>query len=170
MAGNSGTYIKVAAAAGVAWYAYSKGWLSMLGIGTPSVGAASPAPAAPAAPDPNRIIGGNTLDAIYPRMVALAKAPAAGLSVDNWNVALMAAQPSITAPDPMPIFQAAVPGFDRGQLMSAAQYWAVMAPALRTKLGLSGLGFYGMACGQACSSSWPFSRTETSVCWPWGNE
>ena len=46
------------------------------------------------------------------------------------------------APDPLPLFQAAVPGFVREQPLTAGQYWAVMVPALKSQLGLSGLGLY----------------------------
>ncbi len=119
----------------------------------------SPAPAAavtpgtPAAvtPDPNAIVGGSSLDGMYAKMLERAKTMAGAgasslLGVDDWNYFLMQGSPSVSAPDPMPLFQAAVPGFDRAQKITASQYWTVMRPALATQLGLSGfagLGYYG---------------------------
>jgi hypothetical protein len=143
VADNSGL-IKIAAIGAAAYLAYTQGWLSFLGIGTAApatpVTPAAPAPVAPVVPDPNAITGANTLDGIFTRMKATA--PAGNHNVDGWNYWLASAG-NLTPPDPMPIFQAAVPGFDRAQLLTAAQYWAVMAPALKTQLGLSGLGIYG---------------------------
>lgn len=138
MADNSGM-IKIGVAAAVAYYAYSKGWLSSLGIGAPAV-TTTTTPVA-AVVSPNAITGANTIDGIYARMVA-----AAGnnktMTIDAWDTFLASAG-QLTPPDPMPLFQAAVPGFDRSQLLTAAQYWAVMAPALKTTFGLSGIGVMG---------------------------
>jgi hypothetical protein len=143
MAADNSGMIKIALFAGAGYLAYRQGWLSMLGLGTPA--AASPAPAVPAtpAPNPNAIVGANSLDAIYTRMLAAAKVSSA--NVDEWGYYLNneLAKTGKVAPDPMPIFQTAVPNFDRAQKLSAAQYWAVMSPALKTQLGLSGLGIYG---------------------------
>jgi hypothetical protein len=96
----------------------------------------------PVAPVVVPVVGANTLAGIYGRLVTNAKAPAAGLTVDQWGYSL---NPEVSgaAPDPLPIFVAAIPGFDRSQLVTAPQYWAVMGPALKTQLGLSGLGFFG---------------------------
>jgi hypothetical protein len=135
VADNSGL-IKIGAIGGALFLAYRQGWLAFLGLG--------PAPAAPAtaalAPNPNAITGANTLDGIYQRMVAAA--PSGPHSIDEWDVYLKQTD-NIAPPDPMPLFTAAVPGFDRSQQVTAAQYWGVMAPALKTQLGLSGLGTYG---------------------------
>jgi hypothetical protein len=141
VAGSSGL-IKVGLIAGAAYLAYRQGWLSMLGIGAPTAAAAAPAAASPAAPATpvNPITGANTLDGIYQRMIASAGSISQG--VDAWN-SYLATAGNLTPPDPMPIFTAAVPGFDRSQLLTGPQYWAVMAPALKSQLGLSGLGFYG---------------------------
>lgn len=117
--------------------AYKQGWLSVLGLSP----AAAPVAAAAPVVNPNAIVGANTLDGIFARM--LKAAPAGNHSIDEWDYFLQAAQPSITPPDPMPLFAAAVPGFDRSQPIAAAQYWAVMAPALKQQLGLSGLGIFG---------------------------
>lgn len=146
MADNSGM-IKLAVVAGVAYYAYSKGWLSALGIGAPAAAtAATPAPAAavPVVPDPNAITGANTVAGIQARVLLAANAPAAGLTADQWGWYLNNALAPLgkSAPDPLPVFVAAVPGFDRSQALTAGQYWAVMAPALKSQLGLSGLGMY----------------------------
>lgn len=106
-----------------------------------------PAPAVPAtvAVDPNAITGANTVAGIQARVLLAAKAPADGLAVDEWGYVLntVLAPLGKAAPDPMPLFQAASPGFDRGQKVTAGQYWAVMGPALKSQLGLAGLGMYG---------------------------
>jgi hypothetical protein len=139
MAADNSGMIKLGVVAAVAYYAYSQGWLSSLGIGP----AVAPVVPVPVVANPNVILGANSLGGIFQRMVAAAQAPSAGLGVDAWGSYLntQLAPLGKAAPDPMPIFQAAVPNFDRGQLLNAAQYWAVMAPALGTQLGLSGLGF-----------------------------
>jgi hypothetical protein len=127
----------------VAYYAWKQGWLSNLGIGTPTT--ATPAkPAVPAEPDPNAITGANTVSGIQARVLLDAKAPADGLNADEWGWYLnnQLAPLGKAAPDPMPLFTAAVSGFDRAQKLTAGQYWAVMAPALKSQLGLSGLGMY----------------------------
>ncbi len=128
--------LNIALFGGAAFLAYKFGLLSSLGIGTPSA-PATPAGAAPPPPNPNAITGANTLDGVYARMVAAA-----------WNAYLTGVMPAgFVAPDPMPIFQAAVPGFDRStNLLTAGQYWAVMAPWLKTNAGLSGLGRRGLGC------------------------
>jgi hypothetical protein len=140
VADNSGM-IKLAVASAVAYYAYRQGWLSMLGIGLPATSTVSPATAAP---DPNAITGANTVAGLQARVLLNAKAPAEGLPVDTWNWYLnqQLAPLGKTAPDPMPLFVAASPGFDRAQPVTAGQYWAVMTPALKSQLGLSGLGLY----------------------------
>lgn len=108
-------------------------------------------PAAPststatAAPGPNAIVGANTVAGIQARVLLAAGAPAEGMGVDEWGFVLnqQLAPLGKTAPDPMPLFQAASPGFDRSQKVTAGQYWAVMGPALKSQLGLAGLGMYG---------------------------
>ena len=119
-------------------------------------------PAAPPAPNPKA----NVLDGIYTAMVKAANAPSAGLTVDQWGYYLnqQLGALNLQAPDPVPMFTAMVnaanaalalnnlpgqggmlmPAFDRATyLVTAPAYWAVMAPALQTQLGLSGLGIYG---------------------------
>jgi len=146
MAGNSGTMIKLGVAAAVLYYAYTKNWFSLLApgaFGAPAT--AAPAAAVPVVPNPNAITGANTVSGIQAATLLAAGAPAAGLSVDQWGYALnnVLAPLGKSAPDPMPLFTSAAPGFDRGQLVTAGQYWAVMGPALKSQLGLSGLGMYG---------------------------
>jgi hypothetical protein len=137
VADNTGLFIKLGIAGAVAYYAYSQGWLSSLGIGT----AATTTPATTTTPavavNPNPITGSNTLAGIYSRMVAAAGPGSRG--VDEWN-SYLATAGNLTPPDPMPLFQAAVPGFDRSQKLTAAQYWGVMAPALTAQTGLTGMG------------------------------
>jgi hypothetical protein len=135
VADNSGI-IKIGLVAAAAYLAYKQGWLSSLGIGAP-VAAATPLPVTPA-PNPNAIVGTNTLAGIYARLVA--KAPAGSMGVDAWNTYLAPLLPGGgPAPDPMPIFTAAVPGFSRSQPLTAGQYWQYMGPAIGTQYGLSGL-------------------------------
>lgn len=136
MAGNSGL-VKIGLIGAVAYYAYSQGWLSFLGIGSPAVAT----PAATPAPNPNAITGANSLDATYLRLIA--GAPSGSHGVDDWDYYLAQQLGGKSVPDPGPIFAAAVPNFDRSQLITGPQYWAVMAPALKTQLGMSGLGVYG---------------------------
>jgi len=118
-------------------------WYFFWGPGATTTTAPTASTTTPAAP---AVTGANTLDAIYGRMVTAAAAPAAGLGVDDWGYFLNAQLSPLgkVAPDPMPIFTAAIPGFARAQLMTAAQYWSVMAPALKSQLGLSGVGLYGL--------------------------
>lgn len=142
MADNSG-FIKIGLIGAAAYLAYKQGWLSMLGIGAPAAAVVAPVPVV--VPNPNTITGSNSLDSIYTRIATASGLPAAGLTVDTWGWYLnneLAAVGKV-APDPMGPFTAAVPNFDRAQLITGPQYWAVMAPALKLQLGLSGLGFYG---------------------------
>lgn len=150
MAGSNSGLIKVALIGGAAYFAYRQGWLSFLGLGSPAVTTAAPAPPVSTAPP---VVGANSLDGIHAQLVAMVKAPAA---VDEWDYALnqIMAPLGKTAPDPMPIFSAAVPGFSRGQLLTDAQYWGIMAPALKAQLGLSGLGMYGGLAALSMGSRW----------------
>jgi hypothetical protein len=155
MADNSG-WIKVAAVGVAAYVAYTQGWLSFLGIGAPAAtstpATSTPATTTPAtttavattAPSPNAISGANSAAGIQAHTIALANAPAAGLGVDQWGYYLnQVLNPlNMVAPDPMPLFTAAAPGFDRSQVLTSGQYWAVMLPALKSQLGFTGLGLY----------------------------
>ncbi len=118
-------------------------WFYMRPQSTPVPVAAGGAPVV-VTPDPNAVVGANTLAGIQARVLATAKAPAEGYGIDAWswfvNNELSPLGKSV--PDPMPIFAAAVPGFDRGQPISGAQYFAVMTPALKAATGLSGLGMF----------------------------
>ena len=143
------TLIKVAAVGAAAYVAYTQGWLSFLGIGTAAATApatTTPAATTPAAatPSPNAISGANSLAGIQAHAIALANAPAAGLTADQWGYYLneVLNPLNMVAPDPMPLFTAAAPGFDRSQVLTSGQYWAVMLPALKSQLGLTGLGLY----------------------------
>jgi hypothetical protein len=152
VADNSGI-IKVAAIGVAAYVAYTQGWLSFLGIGTAATTAATSVPVTtgtvattltpavpvsiattPAAP---------TLAALQAATILAAAAPTAGLGVDQWGYYLnqVLGPLGYVAPDPLPIFSAAIPTFDRSQLVPTAQYWSIMGPALN-KVGFSGLGMY----------------------------
>ena len=146
------TMIKVAAVGAAVYVAYTQGWLAFLGLGsassapstgTPatSAGANPPVTGVPATTPANAPT--TTLDSLYSTMTAKAKAAGdtGSLGVDAWGFYLN--QAGISAPDPLPVFAAAIPTFDRAQTFTAPAYWAVMAPALKAQLGLSGLGVYG---------------------------
>jgi hypothetical protein len=79
-----------------------------------------------------------SLAAIYSRMVAAAPANAL-LTADQWNIYL-AAQSSVTPPDPASVFTF-TDANPRTATMTAAQYWSKMEPYLVTQ-GMSGLGLY----------------------------
>jgi len=150
------TLLKVALFGGAAYLAYEFGWLSFLGL-SPTATTASTAPTPTATTSTTApvttattttappIVGANSLDGIYAQLVSAANAPAAGLTADQWNYYLAPLLPSgVVPPDPMSVFPQAVSGFARTQLLSAAQYWSVMAPWLKSNAGLSGLGIYGL--------------------------
>ncbi len=131
--------------AGAGIVAYKFGLFdSILGTTTPAPAPApTPTPAPAPAPDPNAIMGANTIDGVYAKLAA--RVPAgASKTIDDWNWELMQVIPNYTAPDPMPLFAAAVPGFDRAQAITIGQYWKVMAPAVKSSAGLTGLGFRGL--------------------------
>lgn len=138
---DKGALIKIGVFGAVAYYAYTQGWLSFLGLGTStassSAGTTTTAVTTPLVSSP----ASNQLDTLYTKMVnAATAAGTTSTGVDGWGYYL---NQFTTAPDPMPAFQAQNPNFDRSQNMTAAQYWAVIAPVLKTQLGLSGLGLYG---------------------------
>lgn len=144
--------MKIGLVGAAAWLAYQQGWLSFLGLGpapaavAPTAGApaASVLPAPSAAPPVPPVVGANSLDSIIGR-VKTAAGVSDGLNADQWNYYLNAELAGLgkSAPDPLPIFNSAIPNFDRAQPLSISQYWGIMAPALRSQLGLSGLGIYG---------------------------
>ena len=116
---------------------------------TPAVPAATAAPGAPASGVPSPVTptaqpAGASVEAIQAGTLLAAGAPAEGLGVDAWGwyVNQQLAPLGKSAPDPAPLFAAALPGFTRSQLVTAPEYWAVMGPALKSQLGLSGLGLY----------------------------
>ena len=140
MAGSN-KLVTLGLVAGGGYLAYQMGWLAPLGLSPAAVAApAAKTPASGSAP----ATAANKLDSTFALMVSKANAPSAGLTVDEWNWFLMQSLPNFTAPDPMPLFQAVTPGFDRATLVSAADYWKVMAPWLKTNAGLSGLGPRGL--------------------------
>ena len=125
----------LAGAAGAVYYFY---------FYNPAPAAAAAPPAGvppPPPPNPNAIQGANSLDGIYGRLASAATGP---MGVDAWNTYLAPLLPAgDVPPDPIPIFTAASPGFDRSQPLTIGQYWAVMSPALKSQFGLSGLGMMG---------------------------
>lgn len=116
--------------------------------GTPaggtSTGGTPAAPAAPVAPGTNQLAG------IQARANAAAAASVdtrggrgvVSMPADNWGWYLnneLSALGLPPAPDPGPIFTAAISGWQRGDNITQDTYWAAMLPALRAQ-GLSGFG------------------------------
>jgi hypothetical protein len=133
------TIVKVGLAAGGAYVAYQMGWLSSFGFAPAPAASAGTPPVSPAKAPPVAAAPSNTLDGLYAKLVAAAGAPSA-LGVDAWGYYLnqiLADAKLGAAPDPVPVFSL---GSDRSQLFPAAEYWAKMAPALKSQYGLSGLG------------------------------
>jgi len=142
VADNSGL-IKIGLFAGAAYLAYSQGWLSFLGIGTAAATTTATTTTGTAATTTAVELAKvaapsfNSLDAIYSRMVALAsKDGITSTGPDVWNYYTVNAG----GPSQMPSPEDA--GLTRVN-MTSAQYWSAMSPVLKTKLGLSGMGFYG---------------------------
>ena len=169
MADSSGM-VKVLLVAGAGYVAYEMGWLSMFGL-TPAASASTSAASSTTvptttAPAPVTVLAAApkapSLATVYAQLLAAASAPAAGLTADQWGYYLnqILAPYNLSAPDPTPLFTAFtaatanaltnVPGvpapsatWDRGTLYTAPVYWQVMAPALTTQYGMTGLGHLG---------------------------
>ena len=119
------------------------------------VGAVTPPKATPptGGPDPKPASGpgsssstSNTLAGVYAKMVAASGLGAdARLGADGWGYYLnqVLAPLGYTAPDPLSVFGVMLMGADRSAQFTAAEYWAVMGPAIKKQTGLSGLGFFG---------------------------
>jgi hypothetical protein len=139
---DSSNIVKFVLVGAAAYLAYELGWLSSLGLApTAAVAATTTSTTTPAT---SAAIAKPKLSDIQAAAIILAKAPAAGLGVDDWgyyvNQAL--APYGLSAPDPMPLFTAANSAFSRSDLVTSADYWAVMGPALKAQTGLAGLGMY----------------------------
>lgn len=123
-----------------------KAWIPASGlVNTPGALVVPTGPVVPVVPvNQFPIQGANTVSAIQARVILAAAAPPEGIPIDGWGYYLNDALAPLgkSAPDPMPLFSAASPGFDRSQKVTAAQYWPVMGAALRSQLGLSGLGMW----------------------------
>jgi len=121
---------------GVIYYLYTKGYFTT---------STTPAPTPVTTPPTTTSTTGSTttsapassLANIYAGMVANANAPTSGLTPYQWNFSLqnMLTPLGKTAPDPQVVFA----GTDLRQNMSAAQFWAKMAPYLTANMGISGL-------------------------------
>lgn len=152
---DSGALVKVALVAAVGYVAYEMGWLSAFGL-TPPAAAATPATPTTTTPvTTTTTLTSNTpitkpqplpsLATVQAQLLAAANASAAGYGVDQWGFFLnqVLAPYGLTAPDPAPLFSGGSTSWDRSTLYPAAAYWAVMAPALTSQSGLSGLGAFG---------------------------
>jgi hypothetical protein len=127
---NAGKLLAFGGAGVAIWYFFLR---------TPS--AASPtSPTQPASTAP---VSNGSLDAAFQAMVTKSNGQTG--TIDDWDSWLMQGTPRLVAPDPMPIFVAAIPNFDRATKMNAADYWKVMSPVIAKQYGLSGLGFFGAA-------------------------
>lgn len=129
MAGNNtGALIKYGLI-GVGGY-FLWGWWQKRTPGTPDPAAAGVAPTG---------VAFNSLDQIYQRLAAAVGS--SQYTADGFNVYLKQVGGVATPPDPAAVFTAA--GWNREAPMSLAQYWASIAPYLKTNMGMSGLGIYG---------------------------
>lgn len=142
MADNSG-FIKIGLIGGIAYLAYSKGWLSSLGIGAPvpagttALTTVSPASPVPAAAAPASAIP--SLDSLGSQVVTQSAGQSMG--PDGFNAILTSIYPPAgPLPDPVGMF----PGWSRPASMGFATYWAVVAPWLKQNKGLSGIGLHGL--------------------------
>ena len=131
------TAIKLVAFGAAGYIAYR--WL----LAPASTSASTATPASPVSVAPSQ------LDVIYPKMIAAAAGEgvgADGAGVDAWNVYLVRGGGPNPAPSPEDVFGSAVAGDARSAKMTAATYWAGMAPYLQAHAGFTGLGFFGTLC------------------------
>jgi hypothetical protein len=147
VADNSKLLMLGAAGAAVWWFYLRKPSPAAVSPFTEVVPVVPVVPKAPAAP---------SVSDIQAAVILAAKPPAEGLPVDSWGWYLnqVLAPLGKTAPDPVPLFSALMAtlsaatgkplAFERSMLVATPQYWSVMAPALKSQLGLSGLGMYRM--------------------------
>ena len=118
---------------------------------TAAASTAPPVPAGSGPPPPPAPATGGTLDAIYQKILSTA-APdpnftGAGSNLTGsayqFDVYLTLAAPSLVIPDPNTVFGSSAAAIAP---MTAAAYWALMAPALQSanpSAGLAGLGCFG---------------------------
>lgn len=146
MADNS-ALLKVGLFAGAGYLAYKFGYLNFLFPAT----AAAPAPGSTGSPasttsgpvsptPPAAAPSASVLDGIFQRITAAAGS-GAKLDADNWGWYLNAELATLgkgAAPDPVPLF-----GARPFPAMTAAEWWGPMSGALRSQMGLSGLGYFG---------------------------
>jgi hypothetical protein len=139
---DSNTLIKIALFGGAGYLAYE---LFLKPATNAAAASSTPAPGTVAPNLSTAAALPASADVLYQGMVA--KATAAGISLtgpDGWNTFVVAAGGPNPMPDPGQVFA------DRSQNLTAAQYWAVMAPALVKSGGLKGLGIFaglGMLAG-----------------------
>ncbi len=147
MAGDS-SVLKVGLVAAAGYLAYRQGWLSFLNLAPSLASSASSVIASTSSVPPLP----SQLDALYSKMVAEAAKDGMNTtaSVDAWDVYLTRAGGPTPAPAPEDVFGAN----PRASDMTALQYWAKMAPYLKAKAGLTGLGCYGDLACMACGGNW----------------
>jgi hypothetical protein len=150
VADNSGM-IKIALFGGAAFLAYKQGWLSSIGIGTPSPTSTSGtatqpvgttgSPIVPAAPSQPSGAATPTLDSLGAQIVTAAGGQSMG--PDGFNSILTQIYPAAgPLPDPNQLFGPS--GWARPASMGFATYWAITAPWLKANKGLSGIGRHGL--------------------------
>jgi hypothetical protein len=170
MASDNSGLIKLGIAGAAAYYAYSQGWLSFLGIGTaapttaagvatPPVAGSVAAPGAAVTPTPPAAVAGPSLSSLYTQLVAAAGAshqPGSNPGPDEYNALLMGIYPAAgPLPDPNQLF--AGTGWSRPGGMPIAAYWSVTSTWLQANKGLSGLnGYAGLGAIAMRQRGWGF--------------
>jgi hypothetical protein len=130
-----GEIIKWGAIAGLAYWAYTTFFAAPAAGVTTSPPAAKPATTDKTGTAP--VV--NSLDAIYQKLQTAWGSGTHNADEGNWYLV------SVGGIDVAPAPESFIPGFVRtttGPQYTAAQYWAYMAPWLRTNKGLSGLGAF----------------------------
>jgi hypothetical protein len=171
MASDNSGLIKLGIAGAAAYYAYSQGWLSFLGIGTAAAPAAAGVPpvavggsvaapgAAVAPPPPVTAPAGPSLSSLYTQLVAAAGAahqPGDNPGPDEYNALLTSIYPAAgPLPDPVQLF--AGTGWSRPGGMPIAAYWSLTSTWLQANKGLSGLNAYaGLGAIAVRQRGWGF--------------
>ncbi len=165
MASDNSGLIKLGIAGAAAYYAYSQGWLSFLGIGTPAATTTAGLPSPPvsgpiasavAANPPAATPAGPSLSSLYTQLVAAAGAahqPGDNPGPDEYNALLTSIYPAAgPLPDPVQLF--ASTGWARPGGMPIAAYWSLTSTWLQANKGLSGLNAYAGLGALAMQRGW----------------
>ncbi len=165
MASDNSGFIKIGVVGVVGWYAYTKGWLSFLGIGpaaaatpvvpvTPTPTASSQPAQTAAAPPPAASAGpaAPSLTSLYTQLVNAAGS-ANVHDPDNYNALLVGIYPAAgPLPDPNQLF--AGTGWARPAQMPIASYWSLTSAWLQQNKGLAGMNGYSGLGALARKRGW----------------